>query len=214
MITSLWRWSRGNPSMQHHQDINACYSGYRNMITQYNTFQVKMWSWKTSYRDFLPRQNNSPIEHTSKYSKFDILFYRTCWLNKDKLSCSLSTSSGLMVNLHKNIQTWSFNPDCFNIIRGAIVRDPVHTTVYRLTLNGWPARMRDVPCIACHFWGTRDELTIEEDVLLKGNRICIAPELHNRSLYELHDSHQGVEKVTHLAKTSICWPEIDADIAE
>ena len=33
--------------------------------------------------------------------------------------------------------------------------------------------MGNVPGLACHIWGTRDELTIEDGVLLKGNRICI-----------------------------------------
>ena len=32
--------------------------------------------------------------------QFDILLYRTCWLNKDKLSCSLSISSGLRTTLN------------------------------------------------------------------------------------------------------------------
>ena len=101
-----------------------------------------------------------------------------------------------------------------NLIRGAIERDPVHATVYRITLNGWPGGMRDVPYIACHFWGTRDELTIEDGVLLKGNGVCIPPELHDRTLYDLHNSHQGVEKMTHLARTNIYWPRIDVDIAD
>ena len=92
-------------------------------------------------------------------------------------------------------------------------RDPVHATVYRLTLNGWPNRMRDVPHIACHFWGTRDKLTIE-GVLLKGNRVCIPPELYDRTLYELHDSHQGVEKMIHLARTHVYWPGINVDITD
>ena len=39
------------------------------------------------------------------------------------------------IELHQNIQTIGFNPDHLNIIRGAIERDLVHSTVYRLTLN-------------------------------------------------------------------------------
>ena len=101
-----------------------------------------------------------------------------------------------------------------NIVRGAIERDPVHTTVYRLTPNGWPDRIRDIPCIAHHSLGTRDELTTEDGVLLKGNRVCISPELHDRTIYNLHDSHQGVEKVTHLARTHVYWPRIDVDITD
>ena len=33
--------------------------------------------------------------------------------------------------------------------------------------------MKDVPCMTFHFWSTREELTAEEGVLLKGNRVRI-----------------------------------------
>ena len=83
-----------------------------------------------------------------------------------------------------------------------------------MTLNGWPDKMWDVPHLAHHFWGTRGELTVEDSVFLKGSRICIPPELHDRIPYDLHDCHQGIEKMTHIARSNIYWPSIDADIAD
>ena len=83
-----------------------------------------------------------------------------------------------------------------------------------MTLNGWPDRIQDVPCLACHFWSLRDELTIAKGVLLKGNRVCMPPELHDRTLYDLHNSHQGIEKMAHVAGTNMYWPGIDADITD
>ena len=70
--------------------------------------------------------------------------------------------------------------------------------------------MQDVLHLACLFWGTRDELTVEDSVL-KGSRICIPCELHDRTICELHDCHQGVEKMSHIARSNIYWPSIDAD---
>ena len=40
------------------------------------------------------------------------------------------------------------------------------------------------------------------------------PELHNRTLYDLHDSHQGVQKMTQPARTHVYWPRIDVDIGD
>ena len=85
-------------------------------------------------------------------------------------------------------------------------RDPIHSTVYRLTLNGWPERIQEVPCIAHHFCDTRDELTIENGVFLKGDRVCIPPELCERMLSDLHNNHRGIEKMRQLSSR---WPGID-----
>ena len=92
-------------------------------------------------------------------------------------------------------------------------RDPVHGTMYRLTLNGWPNRIQEVPQIACHFWGTWDELTIENGILLKGDRVFIPLELYEKTLSDLHDNHRGIEKMRHFSQTTVYWPRIDADIA-
>ena len=111
----------------------------------------------------------------------------------DRLSRFRSCRNNFPIELHQNIQAVSFNPDHLNIIGGAIDRFPIHSTIYRLILNGWSDKMRDVLHLASHFWGTRDKLTIEEGVLLKGSRVCRPPELHDRSLHELYDNHLGIE---------------------
>ena len=64
------------------------------------------------------------------------------------------------------------------------------------------------------FWGMRDELSIEEGLLLKGNRICIPHELHDRFLHDLHEAHQGIERMQLKARATIYWPGIDANIIE
>ena len=86
------------------------------------------------------------------------------------------------IELHQNIQTLHYNHDCLNLVRGVIEKDPVHATVYRLTLNSWPNRIRDVLHTAHHFWSIRDELTIEEGVCLKGYQVCIPSELNDRTI--------------------------------
>ena len=56
----------------------------------------------------------------------------------------------------------------------------------------------EVPHIAHHLWGTRDELTIENGVLLKGDSVCIPTELYERMLSDLHNNHRGIEDETPL----------------
>ena len=130
----------------------------------------------------------------------------------DGLSRFPSPHNNLPIDLQQNIHTLNFHPDRLLIFKGAIVHDPIHSAVYRMALNGWPNRVCDIPHLAHHFLSLRDKLTIN-GVLLKGNRVCIPPELHDRTLYDLHDSHQGIEKMTHIARANMYWPGINADIA-
>ena len=89
----------------------------------------------------------------------------------DGLSRFPSRKENTPIELHQNIQHIAFTPDKIKLIRGLDERD--ESTVYQLTLNGWPDKISKVPRIARQFWGTRDELTIEEGILLKGDCVCI-----------------------------------------
>ena len=89
----------------------------------------------------------------------------------------------------------------------------MYSTVYCLTLRGWPDQVQDVPHIARHFWGTRDELSINNGLLLKGTRVCIPPELLKRTLADLHGAHQGVDRMQAQAREAVYWPCIDSDIS-
>ena len=71
-----------------------------------------------------------------------------------------------------------------------------------------------VPRIAQHYWGTWDELSIEASILLKGDHICTPPELLNRTLADLHSTHQRLEKMQALASEAVYWPSIDVDITD
>ena len=50
--------------------------------------------------------------------------------------------------------------------------------------------------------------------LIKNDRVCVPPELQDRTLYDLHDGHLGVEKMINLARSSVHWQGIKADIID
>ena len=88
----------------------------------------------------------------------------------------------------------------------------MYSIIYCLTLRGWPEHRQDIPCFAQHFWGARDELSIYSDLLLKGTRVCILPELLNDTLADLHGAHQGIDRMQAQAREAVYWPGIDEDI--
>ena len=132
----------------------------------------------------------------------------------DRLSRFPSRRENLSVDLHHNIPHVTFTNDKINIIRGATERVPIPYAVYHIKLNGWPSRFNEVPCIAHQFCGARNELTIDNGLLLNSDRVCIPPKLYQRILSNLHEGHKGIEMMQHLTREKIYWQGIDADITE
>ena len=72
--------------------------------------------------------------------------------------------------------------------------------------------MTDLPTDLRSFWSFRDELGIEDGVLLQGKQVIIPERMRGTILSQLHKGHRGVEKTRMLARESEYWPWINDDI--
>ena len=93
-------------------------------------------------------------------------------------------------------------------------KDPILLTVHWLTLNGWPNVWRHVPRTAHNYWDFRDKLSIEGDLLMKGERIVIPTSCRDSILADLHKSHEGTNRSLFLARTCMYWPGMEADMMD
>ncbi len=73
-------------------------------------------------------------------------------------------------------------------------------------MRGWPDSIKKVPKELKPYWSIRDELTIEDNILFKSNRVIIPQAMRKYVLEKVHLSHQGIEKTTHLAKDVVYGP--------
>ena len=88
----------------------------------------------------------------------------------DALSHLLSrTNTEIKLDLRVDaISMFVFTPRCLTKIAAETQWDPILLTVHRLTLNGWPDRQGHVPRAARFYWSFRDELSIDGNILTKG----------------------------------------------
>ena len=83
--------------------------------------------------------------HLQKYDYTIVYKPRKEMVLADSLCRFPSQKENIPIELHQNIHNIHFAPDKLNIVSGAMKRDPIHSTIYRLTSNGWPNRIQEVP---------------------------------------------------------------------
>ena len=79
------------------------------------------------------------------------------------------TNTEIKLDLRVNaISMFVFTLRCLTKISAETQWDPILLMVHRFTLNGWPDRQGHVPRVARLYWSFCDELSIDGDILTKG----------------------------------------------
>ena len=118
------------------------------------------------------------------------------------------------IKLDMRVDYIAFNKAWIAKLKEATWEDPILSTVYQLTQQGWPHQRRHTPRMARHYWDFRDELSIDDGLLLKGQRIAIPACLREEYLQRLHHGHLSATKVQQNARQHLYWPGLDADIID
>ena len=99
-------------------------------------------------------------------------------------------------------------------LRRATREDPVLSHLMEYIATGFPATRRDTHSSTHDYWSFRDELSIEDGLVLKGTRVVIPEKLRDQFIKDVHAGHQGVTRRQQRARTCIYWPGIDKAIAD
>ena len=96
-------------------------------------------------------------------------------------------------------------------IRKSMARDTQLSAVFRYTKEGWPSEYN--PVLRPYF-ARREELTIEDGILLWGQRVVVPAAKRAEVLNELHGSHPGGGLMKAIARQHVWWPGLDQEIEE
>ena len=72
--------------------------------------------------------------------------------------------------------------------------DPELVALRKVVMSGWPDEKNDVPTEVIHYWNYRDEITMQDDLMMKHDRIIIPQSLRRLVLHRIHSGHFGMEK--------------------
>ena len=83
-----------------------------------------------------------------------------------------------------------------------------------MILKGWPDEKNDLPFQATPYYGLRDELTVQDGVIIRRKKVVIAASLRKDMKNKLLSSHMGTESCLRRVREYIFWPGMSAEIKQ
>lgn len=93
-------------------------------------------------------------------------------------------------------------------IKKETVMDQTMKTLSATILSGWPETRKQTPCEIQDYWNYRDELSEIDGILFKQDKIIIPPNMREKMLERIHESHMGIEKSKRRARDIMFWPKM------
>lgn len=147
--------------------------------------------------DFLSRTPQSSVEHPQMQTPSSV--YAMGLTSADLEHVRHSSNTDITTKTLETIKTHS-------------AQDPVAQALYRHISKGWPEHRQAVDPVLRPFWTYKEELTTEEGLIFKGQRVYIPDTLRNNFLKKIHIGHSGIEASQRKARETIFWPGITDDI--
>ena len=104
--------------------------------------------------------------------------------------------------------------DSHDKIASATAEDDELQAVKKIILTGWPDTRTEVPPLAVPYWEHRDELATYENLVFRGERICVPKSLRPDMLKLLHAPHLGIVYTKQRARDIIFWPRMNSQIED
>ncbi|KAK3084785.1 hypothetical protein FSP39_018986 [Pinctada imbricata] len=81
----------------------------------------------------------------------------------------------------------------------------------KIILQGWPED-RTLPTRLEIYYPFREELTVQGNLVYKGDRIVLPGNFKSEILQRIHSSHIGIQNCVRRAREALYWPNMTADI--
>ena len=98
------------------------------------------------------------------------------------------------------------------MIKEATAADPMLQKVLHCHSTSWPNICTDQKLQP--FLQRRSSLYETNGILLFAERVVVPVKLQNRVLKQIHDGHQGINRMKTLARGYVYWPDMDKQLEE
>ena len=99
-------------------------------------------------------------------------------------------------------------------IKEATCKDQAMQKLKNHIQYGWPEVQSQVPEEIRDYWHLRDQLSEADEILLKGEKLIIPPNLRGNMLDRIHIGHMGITKCSQRAREVMFWPGMNKAIEQ
>ena len=141
--------------------------------------RITMRSWPYMFKmEWIPGQDNAIVDRLSRVSPMPV--------NLIKLEIELP--------IHQvNIIKATMEEEDVCKLQQETASDPELQAMAKAISNGWPTLCKQTHPILNDYWNYRDELSINNGILTKKQKIIIPKTLQQKYLDRIHSGHQGIQ---------------------
>ena len=118
--------------------------------------------------------------------------------------------SDLIHHVHSVIDSLPISTARLTLLQKETASDPVLQQLKKFTLSGWSQQKQQIPPAVKPYYAIRAEISYNEGLLLKGQRIIIPASLRFTMKEIIHHGHRGIKRCESRARQSIYWPGMNS----
>ncbi len=119
-------------------------------------------------------------------------------------------SEGMEAHVHTVMSNLPISDRKLQEIRENTNADPQLVILKQTILSGWPRDRKSCPPEVLDYWNHRDQLSVIDEIIMKGEKIVIPKSLRPKMMDLVHSGHMGVKR----ARDIIFWPLITSELTE
>ena len=99
-------------------------------------------------------------------------------------------------------------------LKNAAADDPVQQRLRQTILRGWPVNKAEVPECVRPYFDVRDELTVQDELIFKGQLLVVPTVMRKELMASTHATHIGIEACMRRARDTLYWPRMSTELKE
>ena len=114
----------------------------------------------------------------------------------------------------QNLTHSSINDVVIQELKVETEKDPILSELKCTISQGWPQEKCDLSPVVTPYFDYRDELVIEDGIILRGDRLIIPLSLRSKMKSKIHAGHAGINSCLRRARQYLFWPGMSQEIRQ